>query len=227
MSLQNKKHKRINLPRNVDASAYLQKKGEIMPKRMVLKGKVLYAHCKFMGVHLRDCLGTNIPDVAEVKLLDLKILVRKGEYHAWKKTFEELADEWLTTRDMNKPHHIGQEVNVRVHLKPYFDKLKVDEIIKFDEETGKSMVKDFLAEIDHRPKESLRKIRYCLQSILKRGNQDYKLPQSEFSNQGFYQDRFLTQEELHEILALLQDQYREVATFMAYTGLDISDVLTL
>ena len=89
------------------------------------------------------------------------------------------------------------------------------------------MVNDFLAEIDHRPKESLKKIRYCLQSILKRGNQDYKLPQSEFSNQGFYQDRFLTQEELHEVLDHLEDQYREVATFMAYTGLDISDVLTL
>ena len=128
---------------------------------------------------------------------------------------------------MNKPHHIGQETNVRVHLKPYFDNLKVDDIIKVDEKTGKSMVSNFLAEIDHMPKESVKKIRYCLQSILKRGNQDYKLPQSEFSNQGFYQDRFLTQEELHEILDLLYDQYREVATFMAYTGLDISDVLTL
>ena len=32
---------------------------------------------------------------------------------------------------------------------------------------------------------------------------------------------------MHEILALLQGQYREVATFMAYTGLDISDVLAL
>jgi len=89
------------------------------------------------------------------------------------------------------------------------------------------MVNDFLKKIDRMPKESVLKIRYCLQSILKRGNQDYKLPQSEFSNQGFYQDRFLTQEELHEVLDHLKDQYREVATFMAYTGLDISDVLTL
>ena len=227
MSLHTKSGKSINLPRNVDASAYLQKKGEIMPKQMVLKGKVLYAHCKFMGVHLRDCLGTNIPDVAEQKLFDLKTLIKKGEYHAWKKSFEEVADDWLATRDINKPHHMEQEVNVRVHLKPYFGKSKVRDIIKVDEKTGKSMVNDFLAEIDHMPKESVKKIRYCLQSILKRGNQDYKLPPSEFSNQGFYQDRFLTQEELHEILALLQDQYREVATFMAYTGLDVSDVLKL
>ena len=149
MNLHTKSEKSINFPRKVDASAYLQKKGEIMPKQMVLKGKVLYAHCKFMGVHLRDCLGTNIPNVAEAKLLDLKTLVRKGEYHAWKKSFEELADEWLTTRDTNKPHHITQEIWVRVHLKPYFGKLKVRDIIKVDEKTGKSMVNDFLAEIDH------------------------------------------------------------------------------
>jgi integrase len=37
----------------------------------------------------------------------------------------------------------------------------------------------------------------------------------------------LTQEELHEVLDLLDVQYREVATFMAYTGLDMSDVLKL
>ena len=227
MSLQTQKHKRIYLPREFDASAYLQKKGEIMPKQMVLRGKFLYAHCKFMGVHIRDCLETNIPDVAEVKLFDLKILVRKGEYNAWKKTFEECADEWLATRDMNKPYHITQEINVRVHLKPYFGKLKVRDIIEVDGKTGKSMVNDFLEEIDRKPKESVKRIRNCLQSILKRGNQDYKLPQSEFSNQGFYQDRFLTQEELHEVLDHLEDQYREVATFMAYTGLDVSDVLTL
>ena len=227
MSLQNQKHKRIYLPRKLDALGYLSKKGEIMSKQMRLRGNILYAHCRFMGVELQDSLKTSDPNLAEQNLVDLKTLVRKGEYYNSKKTFEECADEWLATRDMNKPHHMTQEIIVRVHLKPYFDNLKVDDIIKDDEKTGKSMVNDFLAEIDHRPKESVKKIWYCLQSILKRGNQDYKLPQSEFSNQGFYQDRFLTQEELHEVLDHLEDQYREVATFMAYTGLDISDVLTL
>ena len=32
---------------------------------------------------------------------------------------------------------------------------------------------------------------------------------------------------MHDVLDHLEDQYRGVATFMAYTGLDISDVLTL
>ena len=213
MSLQTKSEKSINLPRKLDALAYLQKKGEIMPKNMRLRGNILYANCKVKGVFLQDSLETNIPKIAEIKLEDLKNLVRKGEYQAWKKSFEELADEWVATRDMKKPHHWTQESFVRVHLKPYFGDLKVDDIIKEDEKTGKSMVKDFLAEIDHKPKESLKKIRYCLKSILKRGNQDYKLPQSEFSNQGFYQDRFLTQEELHEVLDHLEDQYRESCHF--------------
>lgn len=227
MSLQNQKHKRIYLPRKFDASAYLQKKGEIMSKQMKLRGKIFYANCKYKGVYLQDSLETSDPELAEDKLLDLKLLVRKGDYQACKETFEKSTNVWLATRNMEKPHHANQEIWVRNHLIPYFGKTKVRDIIEVDEITGKSMVNDFLKKIDRMPKESVIKIRYCLQGILKRGSQDYKLPPSEFSNQGFYQDRFLTQEELHEILALLPDQYREVATFMAYTGLDISDVLKL
>ena len=145
MSLHTKPEKSINLPRKLDALAYLQKKGEIMPKQMRLRGKIFYANCKVKGVYLQDSLETSDPKLAEDKLLDLKTLVRKGEYNSWKKTFEECADEWLATRDMGKTNHISQEIWVRVHLRPYFDKLKVDEIIKVDEETGKSMVKGFLA----------------------------------------------------------------------------------
>ena len=38
-----------------------------------------------MGVHIRDCLETNIPNVAEAKLLDLKTLVKKGDITLGKK----------------------------------------------------------------------------------------------------------------------------------------------
>ena len=110
MSLQNKKHKRIYLPRKLDTLSYLQKKGEIMTKQMKLRGKILYADCKFMGVYLQDSLETSDPNLAEIKLVDLKTLVRKGEYKAWKETFEESTDVWLATRNMEKPHHRSQEV---------------------------------------------------------------------------------------------------------------------
>ena len=78
MSLQINNQKGINLSRKFDPLAYLQQKGEIMPRQMILRGKVLYADCKYHGFYIRDCLGTNIPDVAEDKLIDLKFLVRKG-----------------------------------------------------------------------------------------------------------------------------------------------------
>ena len=126
MSLQINNQQGINLTRKFDASAYLQKKGEIMSKQMVLRGKVFYAHCKYQGIHIRDCLGTNDPEVAEDKLRDLQFLVRKGEYNAWKATFEESADVWLATRNMGKPHHRSQEVWVRNHLIPYFGKQRLE-----------------------------------------------------------------------------------------------------
>ena len=85
MSLQTQKHKRIYLPRKLDALVYLQKKGEIMPKQMRLRGNIFYANCKVKGVYLQDSLETSDSELAEDKLLDLKTLVRKGEYNSWKK----------------------------------------------------------------------------------------------------------------------------------------------
>ena len=75
MSLQNQKHKRIYLPRKLDALGYLSKKGEIMPKQMKLRGNILYAHCRVMGVELQDSLKTSDPKLAEQNLDHLKTLV--------------------------------------------------------------------------------------------------------------------------------------------------------
>ena len=101
--------KGMNLSRKFDSSAYLQI-GEIMSKQMKLRGKIFYANCKVKGVFLQDSIGTSDPELAEDKLLDLKLLVRKGEYNAWKATFEESTDVWLATRNMKKPHHANQEI---------------------------------------------------------------------------------------------------------------------
>ena len=70
MSLQIKPEKSINLPRKLDALEYLQKKGDIMPKQMRLRGNILYAHCRVMGVELQDSLKTSDPNLAEQNLVD-------------------------------------------------------------------------------------------------------------------------------------------------------------
>ena len=129
---------------------------------------------------------------------------------------------------MKRPNHICHEINIRLHIAPFFGDLKIREIIACDEETGKSMVTDYLNSIDHRPKETVQKLRHNLVNILRKGKKDYNLPESKFSNKGFYQDRFLAQEEFHEILELMEnDEYRQVAVMMAYTGLDLSDVIKM
>ena len=46
MSLHTKSEKSINLARKLDALAYLQKKGEIMPKQMRLRGKIFMPTAK-------------------------------------------------------------------------------------------------------------------------------------------------------------------------------------
>ena len=79
MSLHTKSEKSINLPRKLDALAYLQKKRGIMTKQMRLRGKIFYANCKVKGVYLQDSLETSDPKLAEDKLLDLKTIVNKGE----------------------------------------------------------------------------------------------------------------------------------------------------
>ena len=60
-----------------------------MPKQMIHRGKdnIWYAHCRFMGVHLRDCLETSGKVWAERELATLKSLVEREAYRAWEKTF--------------------------------------------------------------------------------------------------------------------------------------------
>jgi len=58
-----------------------------MPKQMIQRGKdnIWYAHCRFMGVHLRDCLGTSDKRWAERQLATLKSLVERGHTEPGKK----------------------------------------------------------------------------------------------------------------------------------------------
>ena len=85
MSLQTNKQKGINLTRKIDAMAYLQKKAEIMPKQMKLRGKILYADCKFMGILSHHALVRNgstfytFKDGTQVSTWTNSSSIREGE----------------------------------------------------------------------------------------------------------------------------------------------------
>ena len=103
-----------------------------MPKLMERRGKRgnWYANCRHLGIKLSDCLETTDERLAEKRLAELKILVERGEYKLWKKTFEQCCDEYVSGFDLNKPNHGRYESIVRVHLKPHFGKSGIVEIAK-------------------------------------------------------------------------------------------------
>lgn len=86
---------------------------------------------------------------------------------------------------------------------------------------------DYLAIVNRMLKESAKKIRLVLQAVLRKGDNSFKLPPPEYVNPGFRQTRFMTQGELHEVIAYMEDQHQPVTLVMAYTGLDLSDAVNL
>lgn len=203
--------------------------GGAMPKLMEQRGKRgnWYANCRHMGVKLSDCLQTTDEFLAERRLTELKILIERGEYKLWKKTFEQCCDEYVAGLELNKPNHGRYESIVRVHLKPHFGKQRIIEILQHDATTGKSLLDDYLVKVYQMPKESAKKIRLVLQAVIRKGDKDFKLSPPEYMNQGFRQTRFLSQDELHEIISYLEEHHQSVALVMAYTGLDLSDAINL
>mgnify|MGYP003956275745 CR=1 FL=1 len=203
--------------------------GGAMPKLMERRGKRgnWYANCRHMGIKLSDCLETTDALIAERRLAELKILVERGEYKLWKKTFEQCCDEYVSGFDFNKPNHGRYESIVRVHLKPHFGKSRIVEIIQHDPKSGESPLGDYLAQINRMPKESAKKIRLVLQAVIRKGDKQFKLPPPEYMNPGFRQTRFMTQDELQEVISYMEDQHQPVALVMAFTGLDLSDAVNL
>jgi hypothetical protein len=57
------------------------------------------------------------------------------------------------------------------------------------------------------PKESAKKVRLILQAVIRKGDKDFKLPPPEYMNHGFKQTRFMSQEELHEIIRRLEGHH--------------------
>lgn len=186
-----------------------------------------YANKKYKGEVLRDCTGTADRPLAEQRLIEMQILIDRGEWKPFKKTFVKCSQEWIAQLDMKIPNQKRMEIIVRVHLVPRFGQCRIIEIIRHDSVTGKSLLTDYLKEISGWPMESVKKIRRCLKHIIRKGDHAFEMPAPEFCNAGFFQTRFLTTEELEAIIGCLDDQHQAVALVMAYTGMDRGDVINL
>lgn len=201
-----------------------------MRKQLYQRGqrKVWYADCQYMGVRIRDCLNTTDEAIAQEYLAELKILVRKGEYQLWKKMFDECAKEYLDMILPRKSKHsqVRYESAVRCHLMPFFKGQRIVDILHINDD-GDSMVRRFFREREDLPLSSFKKIRTPLRDILRLVDKNFDVPAVLCKNKGFYQTRFLTEQELHSVIGRMDDQHQAIALLMAYTAFSLGDALGL
>ena len=203
--------------------------GGAMKKQIYRRGqqKVCYADCQYLGVRIRDCLFTTDEAIAHERLAELKLLVRKGEYQKWKRKFNDCAIEWLESLDTRRQSNIRYESIYRVHLLPYFGSKRVGDIVNYDNRNGKNMVQAYFEKKIDLPESSLKKHARVLRWIMKLGDPSFELPAIVYRNKGFYQTKFMTQNELDAVIGYLDDQHQAIALLMAYTGFSLGDAVNI
>jgi len=177
-----------------------------------------------MGVRLDENLGTSDRRWAERNLEKLKSKIERGEYLAWGKRFDELAEEYLREVLPEKSKHSQKRYSpiVRLYLLPFFRGRRASEITDYDafqyvQEREKSKA----------PESSLKKELRVLKDIMRLGNASWKLPSISFKHRGKKVTNFLTEPDLLEIIACLEDKYKPIAMIASYTGLRLGNVINL
>jgi len=195
-------------------------KGEPMRKEIRLRGRNWYANTRFMGELLQDCLDTSDEKIARRRLEHLKAMIERGDYQVSKKKFGELANQYLDEilPKKGKASQARYGSIVRVHLIPFFVGTRLGEV---DEK-----VKAYLDEKSKLPESSLKKHARVLRDIIRLGDKSFKLPSIVY-RRGFYQTRFLSNEELDHVISCLDERYQAFTLLLAHTGLRLSNALNL
>lgn len=190
-------------------------KGDPMPDQMYQRGKrgIYYANCRFLGVYIRDCLGTSDKRLAERRLAELKFAVERGDYSAWKKNFRTVSEEYKDTR---------YQYIVNLHLLPHFGGMLIGEINEYE-------VYKYYEQKRHLPKSSLMKHFQVLKSIVTLANRDFKLPKIDFANRGkrFDETQILNEAQVLEVAGRVYEPYRHICLISIYSGLRLGDVVGL
>jgi integrase len=111
-------------------------------------------------------------------------------------------------------------------------------MLEVDPDTTLSPLRSFFWDRKHYPEGSVRKIATTTERIIRQANKAFVL-RDEFPNpdptlpndlpysRSFFQKQFLTEAELHEIIGLLKDRWKDLAILMAYSGLDLAEAIHL
>jgi len=206
------------------------------------KGKkgIFYANTTYDGIKLSDCLHTNDEVLAYRRLVQILNDVDEGRYQIDKKSFDWCLEQYKKNIE---PHMSQNNVEkcrsiINCHLLPAFKGLKLSEILEVDPDTKLSPLRSFFWDRKHYPEGSVRKIATTTERVIKQAHEAFKLI-DEFPNpdptlpndlpcsRSFFQKQFLTEAELHEIIGLLKDRWKDLAILMAYSGLDLTEAMNL
>ena len=107
----------------------------------------------------------------------------------------------------------------KVHLEPFFAEHRIAGI---EERVNKYF--DLKSDL---PESSLKKHARVLRDIIRLGDKNFDLPAILYRNKGFYQKRFMTDEELHLIIGCMDERYHAWALLLAHTGFRLSNAINL
>ena len=115
-----------------------------------------------------------------------------------------------------------------------FDGLTIRNILQPDSVSGLSPLQSFFAKLAGKPRDSVK----VVEGIIRQADNTFIMlshfPQKDAKKKpklpggkGFYQTRFLTESQLTEIIERLDERFRDLATLLAYSGLDLSEGINL
>ncbi|MDP6711512.1 MAG: tyrosine-type recombinase/integrase [Nitrospinaceae bacterium] len=207
---------------------------ESMPEHIFPRGKrgVFYADCRYMGVRIRDSLGTTDRRLAERRLANLKSSVERGEYLKSKMSFVELANQYMGQVLPQKSDHSQERYGkiVTIHLCPFFkDKLLVEidllSVVEFKLHREKGGAKP----------STLKKELRVLKDIIRLADRAFELPKPDefplmkWANKPkqFDKSMILEESEVIEVSGLVLEAYRKIFLIAIYSGLRLGDVVSL
>ena len=161
------------------------------------KGKVFYLQERYRGMKLGDCLQTTDEKVAEIRRLEIHILIQKGDYENRKTSFGNAVKEQLPkmVRGKSEGTKIRYKTCFNKHLLPWFQDAKLTDILPNDLLEYKEV-----RENQGASEPTLKIEFYLLRAVLKANNLDLKLPKLFWVKPKVKVERFLTEPELLSIL---------------------------
>jgi integrase len=205
-----------------------------MPEHIFARGNrdIFHADCRYLGVRIRGSLETTDRRLAERRLAELKTLVERGEYQAYKKRFEDLAKQYMDQELPQKSSHSQERYGqiIRTHLLPFFkgktltninDQLVVD--FKLHRETAGAKPSTLKKEL-RVLKDTVRlaKREFQLPTV-----KDYPLMKWANKPKQFDKSMILEESDMLVIKDCVLDAYQNIFLIGMYSGLRLSDVVSL